>query len=633
MIAPESPPVAGNPLRTLQRHRLAQLLKILLAALTLIGLSNLYFANWLTLGLLSLAGGMLFSSYRLLQRGRADESAALMLWTLVSLVSLIMWVDLGLRDSGLLAYPGFLVFAAILASRRTFFALLAFMLLNVSLLALGNLQGWHVNLLPPVRIGTWIDITCILSVIASAVWLLAGDLRDALLRLGEENQRVRQSQAQIEFLAQHDALTQLPNRVLARARCDQALSQARREGSGAALLFLDLDNFKTLNDSLGHVAGDRLLQHVAEQLRRGTREGDTVCRQSGDEFLVVLGDIADVDAVAAIASELLELLALPLDIDGIEVSATCSLGIALFPVDGDDFDTLLKKADIAMYRAKDSGRNNFRFYDAQMNTSVLEHLHMITAMRQGFSRGEFSLHYQAQYDLRSGRVVGAEALLRWQHPQFGQVSPSVFIPLAEKSGLIIELGAWVLQQACAQAAQWQSEGLSLVMAVNLSPLQMRRHDIDQMVSQALNSSGLPAELLELELTESMLIDDSSGLTDMLARLRAMGITLAIDDFGTGYSNLAYLKRFDVESLKIDQSFVRRLCEDSQDEAIVRAIIQMAASLNLHTVAEGIEDAATLLRLRELGCTRGQGFYWAPALPAESFAERARAPEAQTVAQS
>ena len=224
-----------------------------------------------------------------------------------------------------------------------------------------------------------------------------------------------------------------------------------------------------------------LLQHVAEQLRRGTRSGDTVCRQSGDEFLVVLGDIADVDAVADIATQLLELLALPLDIEGIEVSATCSLGIALYPVDGEDFDTLLKKADLAMYRAKESGRNNFRFYDAQMNTSVLEHLQLITAMRLGFSRGEFSLLYQAQYDLRSGRVVGAEALLRWQHPQLGQVSTAVFIPLAEKSGLIIELGAWVLQQACAQAAQWHAEGLSLVVAVNLSPLQMRRHDIDQVV--------------------------------------------------------------------------------------------------------------------------------------------------------
>ncbi|MBB6342699.1 diguanylate cyclase (GGDEF)-like protein [Pseudomonas fluvialis] len=633
MIAPESPSSAGNPLQVLQHHRLGQLLKILLVAMSLIGLSNVYFGNWLTLALIGLAGGLLFSSYRLLQRGRSDEAAALMLWTLTSLVSLIMWVDLGLRDSGLLAYPGFLVFAAILASRRTFFALLAFMLANVSLLALGNLQGWHVNRLPPVRIGTWIDIICILSVIASAVWLLAGDLRRALLRLGEENQRVRQSQAQIEFLAQHDALTQLPNRVLARARCDQALIQARRDGGGAALLFLDLDNFKTLNDSLGHGAGDRLLQHVAEQLRCGTRSGDTVCRQSGDEFLVVLGDIADADAVAAIATQLLELLALPLDIEGIEVSATCSLGIALYPVDGEDFDTLLKKADIAMYRAKDSGRNNFRFYDAQMNTSVLEHLQLITAMRLGFSRGEFSLHYQAQYDLRSGRVIGAEALLRWQHPQLGQVSPAVFIPLAEKSGLIIELGAWVLQQACAQAAQWHAEGLSLVMAVNLSPLQMRRHDIDQVVVQALQNSGLPAELLELEMTESMLIDDSNGLTEMLGRLRALGITLAIDDFGTGYSNLAYLKRFDVEALKIDQSFVRRLCEDSQDEAIVRAIIQMAASLNLHTVAEGIEDAATLQRLRELGCTRGQGFYWAPALPAARFAERVRAPLAAAVPQS
>jgi EAL domain-containing protein (putative c-di-GMP-specific phosphodiesterase class I) len=275
---------------------------------------------------------------------------------------------------------------------------------------------------------------------------------------------------------------------------------------------------------------------------------------------------------------------------------------------------------MAMYRAKEAGRNAFRFFDADMNSAVVEHLHLISGMRAAPSRDEFMLHYQPQFDLRSGRIIGAEALIRWRHPELGLIPPAKFIPVAEKTGLIIEIGEWVIREACRQAAIWRKTGLGeLMVSVNLSPVQFRRDNVERLVLNALDETGLPPGGLELELTESLLIEDSTHLTDMLRRLRQLGVSFSIDDFGTGYSNLGYLKRFEVERLKIDQSFVRRLTEDPHDEAIVRAISQMANSLGLMTVAEGVETEATLLRLQQLGCDRGQGYYWSPALAPDDFA--------------
>jgi len=291
----------------------------------------------------------------------------------------------------------------------------------------------------------------------------------------------------------------------------------------------------------------------------------------------------------------------------------------MYPDDGGDFDELLKKADMAMYGAKNAGRNAVRFFDAAMNSGVLEHVHLVSGMRAALARGEFTLAYQPQFDLASGRIVGAEALLRWRHPELGVVPPSRFIRIAEQSGLIIEIGAWVLQEACRQMQTWHSQGLAdLVLSVNVSPVQFHREGIEREVVSALDASGLPAASLELELTESLLIQDSSTLSDLLRRLRALGVSFSIDDFGTGYSNLGYLKRFEVARLKIDQSFIRRLTDDKHDEAIVRAIIQMAQSLQLATVAEGVESAATMNRLIEMGCGEGQGFYWSPPLAPREF---------------
>ena len=389
----------------------------------------------------------------------------------------------------------------------------------------------------------------------------------------------------------------------------------------AALVFLDLDNFKNVNDSLGHPRGDELLRTVGDRLTKVLRDSDTVCRQGGDEFLILLGDVGGSSDVAEIGATLLEQLTAPFLLDGLEVSTSGSMGIAMYPDDGADFDELLKKADIAMYGAKAAGRNAVRFFANEMNSSVLEDVHLISGMRTALARGEFMLHYQPQFHLASGRIVGAEALLRCRHPELGLVPPSRFIPLAEQSGLIIEIGAWVLNESCRQTQLWRSMGLAdLTISVNVSPLQFQRDVIETDIVNALDASGLPASALELELTESLLIQGSSKISALLRRLRARGVSFSIDDFGVGYSNLGYLKRFEVSRLKIDQSFIRRLTDDKHDEAIVRAIIQMTTSLGLVTIAEGVESESTLARLVELGCHEGQGLHWAPALPSGEFLE-------------
>jgi diguanylate cyclase (GGDEF)-like protein/PAS domain S-box-containing protein len=430
----------------------------------------------------------------------------------------------------------------------------------------------------------------------------------------------RRAEERIHVLAYQDPLTELPNRALFRDRMKQATARADRSHTTVALLFLDLDNFKTINDSLGHAAGDALLKQIADRMRLCVRDTDTISRQGGDEFLVMLTDLAGSDMVTPIVDKLMAQLQAPFDIDGTELTTSASIGIASYPADGEDFESLLKKSDTAMYRAKESGRNTYRFFDEHMNVEATEHLSIRNGLRLALDRNEFALHYQPQIDLRTGRVVGVEALVRWNHPRHGLVGPSRFIPVAEDNGLIVPIGEWVLGQACRQAAQWRKEGLpDLVIAVNLSAVQFRRSKVEQTVMRALNASGLDPAMLELELTESILIHDTENTLAAVKRIKALGVKLSIDDFGTGYSSLSYLKRFDVDKLKIDQSFIRDLSSDPGDAAIVRAIIQMARSLDLGTIAEGVENREVLGRLREFHCDEAQGHYFSPALTAEDFA--------------
>jgi len=600
-------------------RRLLQLIVATMVGLAISGAVNLIEGDWTNLNVHVPAQIALLCALWALRTARFELANTLLLVTATVSISVLAWQNSGLRDPAMIAYPAILVFAGTMGGRRLFLVLLAMILLVVAFIGVANLQGWHVNAVPTHTLGSVINVSVVLSLTAFLIWLTAGDLQAALSKLRAENERVRQSQARIEFLATHDSLTGLPNRILARDRFTHAIALARRHRTMAALVFLDLDNFKNVNDSLGHPQGDELLRTVGDRLSKVVRDSDTICRQGGDEFLILLGDVRDRTDVAEIGVKLLEQLGEPFLLDGLEVSTSGSIGIAMYPDDGADFDELLKKADIAMYGAKDAGRNAVRFFADDMNSSVLEDVHLLSAMRTALARGEFMLHYQPQFHLASGRIVGAEALLRWHHPELGLVLPSRFIAIAEQSGLIIQIGAWVLNEACRQMQLWHSMGLAdLTISVNVSPLQFQRDVIETDIVNALGASGLPASALELELTESLLIQDSSRVSALLRRLRGLGVGFSIDDFGIGYSNLAYLRRFEVSRLKIDQSFIRRLTDDKHDEAIVRAIIQMTTSLGLLTIAEGVESEPTLARLIELGCHQGQGLHWAPALPSGEF---------------
>ena len=427
------------------------------------------------------------------------------------------------------------------------------------------------------------------------------------------------AQEQIEFLAFHDALTSLPNRLLAKDHLQQAVLAAERASTKVALLFIDLDKFKTINDSLGHVIGDGLLKAVAVRLRECLRDTDTLSRQGGDEFLIVLNHVCDTESVTVVVEKILERIADPFEIDQHELLISLSIGIAVYPDDGKDFDTLLKQSDTAMYQAKESGRNTYRFHTDQMNIDAVEHLRMRNGLRRALANGEFVLHYQPQISLASGAVIGAEALIRWNHPELGMVAPGRFISVAEDTGLIVPMGDWVLREACRQSVAWRQAGLpELVMGVNLSAVQFKRGDVLKSVTQALEESGLEPALLELELTESILIKDTEKVLATVRQLKSLGVKLSIDDFGTGYSSLSYLKQFDVDKLKIDQSFVRDMVDDPNDAAIVRAIIQMAKGLNLTTIAEGVEDERQLALLRLQHCDEVQGYHFARPMPADQF---------------
>ena len=426
------------------------------------------------------------------------------------------------------------------------------------------------------------------------------------------------AEARIEKLAHYDQLTGLPNRAMLAERFKQTLSQAQRNHEQLALMFLDLDRFKNINDTLGHALGDQLLMEVTRRLKHALRDEDTVSRLGGDEFVVILPD-SGVDGAAHVASKLIEAISQPWSFDHHELIVTPSIGIAIYPHDGEDFDTLSKLADTAMYRVKQAGRNGFRFYTAEMQTHSARTLRLTVALRHALARNELSLHYQPQMSMRDGHIVGAEALLRWTHPELGTISPAEFVPIAEDSGLILNIGDWVLRTAAQQLKRWMEGGMApMVMAVNLSAVQFRHANLPERVMQILDEVGLPHALLELELTEAVAMDDPRAAVAVMDRLHERGIRMSIDDFGTGYSSLSYLKKFKVYKLKIDQSFVRDLNEDPDDKAIVTAIINMASSLGMQTIAEGVETASQLAFLRLQGCNEAQGYYFSRPLTAEQF---------------
>ena len=431
------------------------------------------------------------------------------------------------------------------------------------------------------------------------------------------------AEEQVVTLAYYDPLTGLPNRALFNDRLFTTLARARRRGEAVAVMFIDIDRFKTINDSLGHSAGDLLLKDTAKRLQTISREQDTLARLGGDEFVLVLNGVKDVADVAVTADRLLKRIHEEMIINHQSLSVTCSIGISIFPDHGIDGETLLKNADAAMYRAKDNGRNGFQLFTQDMHTRAVERLAMQNDLRCAMQNHELSLAYQPQVDLTTGDIVGAEALLRWRHAKLGLISPATFIPIAENTGLIIPLGEWVLTTACRQARDWLEQGFSLKVAVNVSAFQLRREEFVRSVETALSHTGLPAEGLELELTESILISDAEVVLSKLRELRNMGVTLAIDDFGTGYSNLSYLRRFPMSKLKIDRSFVQGVASNSDDAVITTTIIKMAQSLKLIAIAEGVETEEQFRFLKQQGCNQVQGFYCGKPAEASQFMAHAK----------
>jgi diguanylate cyclase (GGDEF)-like protein/PAS domain S-box-containing protein len=419
----------------------------------------------------------------------------------------------------------------------------------------------------------------------------------------------------------YDGLTELPNRQLFTDRLEQAISFAHRLEGAVAVAFLDLDRFKMVNDTFGHASGDALLREVAQRLVGTVRPDDTVARLGGDEFTLILADVQTAEDMAKVAQKMLEVFETPFEIDGQELKVNASLGLSLYPVDGKEADTLLRHADVAMRRAKQSGRGHYQFYRAEMTQIAREQVTLESELRKALEADSLELHYQPQYDLETNALVGVEALLRWNHPRLGPVSPARFIPIAEDSGLIVPIGNWVLNEACRQNAEWQRAGISRHrVAVNVSSMQFERSDLVETVGQALGASGLEPRWLELELTESLVMRDVTDTIRQLEGLRALGVAVAVDDFGTGYSSLAYLQRLPLDTLKIDRAFVTELGSERNTLALVRALVTLAHGLGMQVVAEGIETTNQLGMLRDLACNIGQGFLLARPMAASSILE-------------
>jgi diguanylate cyclase (GGDEF)-like protein len=467
-----------------------------------------------------------------------------------------------------------------------------------------------------------VGVILLMAILGRMSWQLAQS------RLRESESKLEHAR-RVEYLAYHDGLTGLPNRSMFSKLLSQRISEARRYNKQLAVAFLDLDRFKQINDTLGHEAGDQLLQEVAARLQVCVRDSDTVARLGGDEFVVLLPDMEEGKHAATVAQKILAVIGKGFTLIGHEFRVTASIGISLYPQDGDDEQTLTKNADIAMYQAKAEGKNNFQFYSEKLNANSLERLTLESSLRHALERNEFRLHYQAKRDIRSGRIAGMEALLRWEHPDLGTVAPMQFIPVAEDTGLIVPIGKWVLKTACLQSVAWQKEGLPpLSVAVNMTARQFSDEYLLQDLTSILKDTGMNPHLLEIELSESLLIHDVETTLRILTGIKSLGVRIAVDDFGTGYSSLATLQRFPLDTVKIDRSFIGELVGPSEGSALADAIIAMGKSLSLTVVAQGVETKEQADFLRAHACDELQGFYFNRPLPAYQFAQLMRAQTAE-----
>jgi diguanylate cyclase (GGDEF)-like protein len=520
-----------------------------------------------------------------------------------------------LRPLYLLMYLVIFLFGVFRLTTRQFaFASLSGLALyagEIALLRLNHPQ--RINLVQ--EIFQWVVVATILPWFA----IVGGQISSLRRRLRQANQELQESVQRIEYIATRDELTQLPNRTLFNRCLEQALHKANRSGASVGLLFFDLDRFKNINDTLGHEAGDHALEQVARRLRSALRESDLVARLGGDEFTVLVEAFDAIEGVHDVAARIQSVLKQPVRVNAMDFHLSASIGISIYPADAGDPQTLMKHADLAMYRAKEQGKDNVQFFSADMNVRTRHRVSLESDLRRALERDELLLHFQPRLSMATDKITGMEALVRWQHPERGLVPPSQFIPVAEETGLIVAIGQWVIREACVQTVRLHRErAVPLRVAVNLSARQFRDKRLAAVISRTLAETGLNAEHFELEITESMLMQEPESVVRILHELQEMGVHIALDDFGTGHSSLAYLKRFALDDLKIDRSFVQGLPDDTDDHAITRAIIAMAHSLQMRVVAEGVETLGQLAFLREQGCDEFQGFLASPPVPAAAF---------------
>jgi diguanylate cyclase len=543
-------------------------------------------------------------------RGYSKLAAILLLWgmTGAAIVSLIEYD--GIHSAAIFSLTSILAIASVLVSGRHFSAILFSMICAV------GWATWNSNVISGLTTGAPLSsdqtayYVAIFTICSTMITMVARDLKTATRFVLFSIDEINDSKSAIYYHSMHDSLTGLANKVLSAKLSEDAFLKSKDSGLGVAILFVDIDNFKTVNDGLGENAGDDVLCFMAKALLKCVSDFDAVSRHSADQFVVTLGCVKDQEEPSLVAKLIMDAVAQPVVTRGVTVYLTCSIGISFHGTDGSDYEGLLHKAKIACDHAKEVGKNAFRYFSSDMNENMLEDLNISVGLTHAIERGEFFLNYQPSFDLENGELLGAEALIRWNHEEKGLIPPARFIPIAERSGLIVEIGNWVIDQACQQIKTWNSSGLTKIrVSINASTVQFKRGNLDQVVSNAIERYGIDPGCIEMEVTESALINNADNFVESLSKLKALGIKLAIDDFGTGYSNLSYIQKFDMDTLKIDQSFVKGIKDNTADLAIVKAIVQMAKSLNMSTTAEGIEDEETKEILISIGCKVGQGYFF------------------------
>jgi len=550
-----------------------------------------------------------------LRQGKVSAASKSIVLLLAAVFMMLASSGGGLRDVVLHAFPGLIIFSAMLNSLRQTAAITFMVICFFLSLGLGTELGWWQHQTEKTGLVTGVFLSIILIVVGYSIFSLHGDLVGLLGKVQDENTRYMLTKQRIQRIALYDSLTGLPNRLLARERFRDLNIASRVQGTKTALMFIDLDDFKFVNDSSGHESGDEMLKAIGARIESLLRESDTVSRFGGDEFLVIVDDVEGEVELGALAKKLIASISEPVNIFGADHQCSASIGITILPADGDDFDALLKNADMAMYLAKDEGRNNYQFFNDALQQKANRKAGLLSQMRIAIESGELALYYQPKICLSDGYVVGAEALIRWTNKVYGFVSPVELIQLAESSGFINELGDWVIERACQDLKALHDKGRKdLNISINISTVQLRNKELRSRFLEIVERYDIDPKWIDLELTETLLASDDEQLTYNLSKLREAGASLSIDDFGTGYSNLGYLKRFEVETLKIDRSFIHDLPANPNNQAIVRAVLQICEELGMGSVAEGVEDSETACFLKTIGCEFAQGYYWSRPVP-------------------